>query len=61
MLLGSLVSVIGIIPVLGTFLAGLWSLAIMMLAFEAVHRIPRMHAFAISFGVGILIRAVGLR
>ena len=60
MLLGSIVSAIAIIPVLGTLLAGLWSLAIMMLAFESVHGIRRMHAFAISLGIGILIRAVGL-
>jgi hypothetical protein len=60
MLLGSIVSVLWIIPLLGTFLVGFGSLAIMMLAFESIHGIRPMHAFAISFGAGLLIGAVGL-
>lgn len=60
MLLGSIVSLIALIPAVGTLVASFWSLAIMMLTFENVHGIRRMHAFAISFGIGLLIRALGL-
>jgi hypothetical protein len=60
MLLGSIVSAIWIMPLLGPYIAGLWRLAIMMLAFESIHGIRPMHAFAISFGVGLLIGAIGL-
>jgi hypothetical protein len=60
MLLGSIVSLFTIIPLVGPILAALWGLAILMLAFENVHRIPRMHAFAITLVVGLLVRGVGL-
>jgi len=59
MLLGSIVAVCAIIPVIGTLLAGLWGLAIMMIAFEVIHGIRRIHAFAISFVIGIVIRGFG--
>lgn len=60
MLLGSAVGVFAVIPVLGALVAGLWGLAIMMVTFETIHRIRRIHAFLISFGIGLLIQAVGL-
>jgi hypothetical protein len=60
LLLGSIVAIIALIPVVGPFLGGLWMLAIMMIAFEIIHGIRRLHAFAISFVVGLLIRAAGL-
>jgi len=60
LLLGSIVQILIVIPVVGPLIGGLWAMAIMMFTFEAIHRIRRIHAFAISFIVGILIRAVGL-
>ena len=60
MLLGSIVAVFAVIPLIGTLLAGLWGLAIMMIAFEVIHGIRRIHAFAISLVIGAVIRGVGL-
>lgn len=60
MLLGSVVGVIAAIPVLGPLIAGLWGLAILMVVFEAIHGIRRIHAFAISFGIGLIVRGIGL-
>ena len=56
LLLGSLVQILAVIPVAGPLIGGVWSVAIMMVTFESVHRIRRIHAFAISFIIGLLIR-----
>jgi len=60
LLLGSFVQVLVLIPIVGPLIGGIWSIAIMMYTFEEVHGIRRIHAFAISAIVGILIRAAGL-
>ena len=60
MLLGSIVGLVGIIPLIGPIVSGLWGLAIMMVTFEAIHGIRRIHAFAISLVIGIALRAIGL-
>jgi hypothetical protein len=60
LLLGSIVQILMVIPIAGPLIGGIWAMAIMMYTFEAVHGIRRIHAFAISLIVGILIRAVGM-
>jgi hypothetical protein len=60
LLLGSIVAIINLVPILGPIVGGLWMLAIMMFAFESIHGIRRIHAFAISLVVGIIVRAAGL-
>jgi len=60
LLLGSIVQIFMVIPIAGTLIGGIWAIAIMMYTFEEIHGIRRIHAFAISLIVGIVIRAVGL-
>jgi len=60
LLLGSIVQILFVVPVAGTLLGGLWATGIMMYTFEEIHRIRRIHAFAISLIVGIVLNAVRL-
>ena len=53
MLLGSIVTCVMPVPVVGTLIAGIWMIAILMRVFEEVDGIERMQAFAISFLTGI--------
>jgi hypothetical protein len=52
-LLGSLVATLAVVPVVGLFLAGAGTIAIVMLVFEEVDHIERMQAFMISAAVNI--------
>lgn len=52
LLLGSVVLWLGIIPVIGFLIAGLWGIAVMMIVFEDVDGIGRLKAFFLSVVVG---------
>ncbi len=52
-LLGSVVTCAYMIPYVGTLVAGIWLMAILMCVFEQVDGIERMKAFALSYGVGV--------
>ncbi len=54
MLLGSVVGWLVAIPYIGTILAGLWSVAVLMRVFEEVDRVERMQAFFLSLGTGLI-------
>ena len=54
MLLGSIVLWLIVIPYVGVFIGGLWSLAVLMRVFEEVDGIERMKAFALAFGIGLV-------
>lgn len=54
LLLGSVVSLISLIPFVGGLIAGIWGIAVLMFVFEEVDGIERMQAFGIAFVVGIV-------
>jgi hypothetical protein len=54
MLLGSIVAPLALIPIGGTFIAGIWGIAILMRVFEEVDQIERMKAFLIAFAIGAI-------
>jgi hypothetical protein len=60
MWLGSFVSLTLLIPYVGTLVAGIWMLAILMRVFEEIDGIERMKAFALSFGFGFFFFILGL-
>src|SRR5713101_3104468 len=53
MLLGSMVLWAIVIPYVGTIIAGLWSIAVLMRVFEEVDGIERMKAYGLAFVVGL--------
>jgi|SRR5687767_7146974 len=57
--LGWPINILSLIPVLGPIAAALLWAAVLMVVFEEVNHIRRVHAFAISYGVNLLILAVG--
>lgn len=58
LLLGSVVLWLAVIPVIGFFIAALWSIAVMMIVFEDVDGIGRLKAFALSAVVGVFFQAL---
>jgi hypothetical protein len=58
LLLGGVVLWLSIIPFIGMFIAGLWSIAVMMIVFEDVDGIERLKAFGLSAVVGIFFQAL---
>jgi hypothetical protein len=52
--LGSFVSCTLVIPYVGAYVAGIWTLAILMCVFEEVDGIERMKAFVLAYGVGFI-------
>jgi hypothetical protein len=56
LLLASIVYVALAIPILGTLVAGIAWVAVMMMVFEEVHAIEPLTAFLLSAGVGIALR-----
>jgi hypothetical protein len=54
MLLGSIVTWLAVIPIVGPFAARIWSIAILMRVFEEVDGIDRMKAFGLSFTFGVI-------
>jgi hypothetical protein len=53
LLLGSIVTWLGIVPFVGVIIAGLWSIAVMMIVFEDVDGISRLKAFGLSAVIGL--------
>jgi hypothetical protein len=53
LLLGSVVTWLGIIPFVGIMIAGLWGIAVMMIVFEDVDGIGRLKAFGLSAAIGV--------
>jgi len=53
LLLGAIVTWLALVPYIGVIVAGLWSVAVMMVVFEDVDEIERMQAFGLSLVVGI--------
>jgi len=51
---GSVVTWLGIVPFVGIIVAGLWSIAVMMIVFEDVDGIGRLKAFGLSAAIGVL-------
>jgi hypothetical protein len=58
LLLGSIVTWLGVVPFVGIIVAGLWSIAVMMIVFEDVDRIGRMKAFGLSLVIGLFFQAL---
>jgi hypothetical protein len=58
LLLGSVVLWFGVIPFIGSIIAGLWSIAVMMIVFEDVDGIGRLRAFLLSAVVGIFFQGL---
>lgn len=58
LLLGSVVTWLGVLPFAGPILAGLWSVAVMMIVFEDVDGIGRLKAFGLSFVIGLFFQAL---
>jgi hypothetical protein len=58
LLLGSIVTWLGIVPFVGVIIAGLWSIAVMMIVFEDVDGISRLKAFGLSAVVGLFFAAL---
>lgn len=54
LLLGSVVTWLGIIPFIGIVIASLWSIAVMMIVFEDVDGIGRLKAFGLSAAIGAI-------
>lgn len=53
LLLGSIVLWLAVIPYVGGVVANLWSMAVLMGVFEEVHRVRRLAAFAVAYGLGL--------
>jgi hypothetical protein len=58
LLLGSVVTWLGVLPFVGIIVAGLWSVAVMMIVFEEVDGIDRLKAFGLSFVIGLIFQAL---
>jgi hypothetical protein len=58
LLLGTIVTWVAVIPVVGFFVAAIWSIAVMMIVFEEVDDIARMQAFGLSFVIGLVVQAL---
>jgi hypothetical protein len=58
LLLGSVVTWLGVIPFVGVLVAGLWSIAVMMIVFENVEGISRLKAFGLSAVIGFFFAAM---
>jgi len=54
LLLGSLVTWLGVIPYMGMLIVGIWGVAVMMIVFENVDEIERLKAFMLSCVVGVI-------
>lgn len=53
LLLASIVRWVAVVPLVGPVIAGLWTMAVVMVVFEEVHRISRLKAFAIAYVLGL--------
>jgi hypothetical protein len=58
LLLGSIVAVLILVPYIGFFAAAIASIAVFMMTFAEVHRIPAMQAFLLSAGVGVAFQMI---
>jgi len=58
LLLGSIVTWLGVVPYVGVFIAGLWGVAVMMIVFEDVDGIGRLRAFGLSLVIGLIFQAL---
>jgi hypothetical protein len=58
LLLGSVIVWLAVIPFIGLLIAGIWSIAVMMIVFEDVDGIGRLKAFGLSAVVGVFFQAV---
>jgi hypothetical protein len=58
LLLGSIVTWLVVVPYVGTAVAALWSVAVMMVVFEEVDKIERLQAFGLSVVIGLAFWAV---
>ena len=51
--LGSIVSLAGVIPIIGGIVSAIWSVLLTMVTFQEVDGIERLQALALSIGVGL--------
>ncbi len=58
LLLGSLVTWLGVVPYVGMIIGGLWGVAVMMIVFEDVDGIERLKAFGLSLAIGLVFTAL---
>ena len=58
--LGSVVNVLMIVPVVGSIVAGLWSLLIMMVTFQEIDGIDRIQALGLSLGLSAGVYFLGI-
>ena len=58
--LGSIVQVIAVVPVIGSIVAGIWSLLITLIAFEEVDGIERLQALVLAVGFTAIAYAMAL-
>lgn len=54
LLLAQIIGSAALIPYVGTAIAGLWGIAILMVVFEEVEGIARMKAFLLAWSVGLI-------
>ena len=52
--LGSIVQILGVVPIFGGLIAGVWSLIIALVTFEEVDGIERLQALVLVLVVGVL-------
>jgi len=57
-LLGSVVAWLAVVPFVGSLVAGLWSIAVMMIVFEDVDGISRLKAFGLSAVIGLVFQVL---
>jgi hypothetical protein len=60
LLLGSVIIWLAVVPHIGSLIAGLWGIAVMMIVFEDVDGISRLKAFGLSAVVGLFFQALVL-
>ena len=58
--LGSIVQVIAVVPVIGSIVAGIWSLLITLIAFEEVDGIERLQALVLAVGFTAIAYAMAI-
>lgn len=58
LLLGSIVTWLGVVPYVGVIIAGFWAIAVMMIVFEDVDGIGRLKAFGLSLVIGFIFQAM---
>jgi hypothetical protein len=58
LLLGSIVTWLGVVPYVGVIIAGFWAVAVMMIVFEDVDGIGRLKAFGLSLVIGLIFQAL---